>query len=288
MIKSFRDFSKQIDEALITFGRKAYSKFGQVVILAGGAGSGKGFVLSNLLGIDGKVFDVDALKELAMKSTVFSKRVKDETGRDITKMNLKDPKEVADLHVLLSDVYGLTKNHKNSAYSSILLADPRRKPNLIFDVTLANIKKMEDISRDVQQMGYDKDCIHVVWVMNDIKVAMKQNLDRDRVVPDNILMGTHKGAAISMSKIVSDSEYTQRYMDGDIWIAFNKRGVDSEIVFSSQKGGLKGDKTSGGSYVLKSNTIKIKEKGKKTKSKDDLPDELFKKIKDYTPKSVDF
>ncbi len=56
----------QIDEALITFGGKAYPKFGQVVILAGGAGSGKGFVNSNLLGIDGKVFDVDALNGLAI------------------------------------------------------------------------------------------------------------------------------------------------------------------------------------------------------------------------------
>ncbi|ALY07021.1 hypothetical protein VmeM32_00027 [Vibrio phage vB_VmeM-32] len=287
MLQSFKEFSKQIDEALITFGKKAYPKFGQVVILAGGAGSGKGFTLSNLLGIEGKVFDVDALKELAMKSTVFSKRVKDEIGRDITKMNLKDPKEVADLHVILSDVYGLTKNHKNSAYSSILLVDPRRKPNLIFDVTLANMKKLEDVSRDVQQMGYKKEDIHVVWVMNDVKIAMKQNLERDRVVPDNILMGTHKGAAISMSKIISDSEYTQQHMNGDIWIAFNKRGVDSEIVFSSQKGGLKGDK-SGGSYILKSNIIKIKEKGKKAKSRDDLPTEMFKKIKDYAPKSVDF
>ena len=31
-------------EKLITFGGKAYPKFGNVVIMAGGAGSGKGFV----------------------------------------------------------------------------------------------------------------------------------------------------------------------------------------------------------------------------------------------------
>ena len=38
-MKSFKDFTS-LDEALITFGGKAYPKFGQVVILAGGAGSG--------------------------------------------------------------------------------------------------------------------------------------------------------------------------------------------------------------------------------------------------------
>lgn len=43
-MKSFKDFTS-LDEALITFGGKAYPKFGQVVILAGGAGSGKGFTV---------------------------------------------------------------------------------------------------------------------------------------------------------------------------------------------------------------------------------------------------
>ena len=41
-MKSFRELV--MNEKLITFGGKAYPKFGQVVILAGGAGSGKGFV----------------------------------------------------------------------------------------------------------------------------------------------------------------------------------------------------------------------------------------------------
>ena len=34
----------QLQEALITFGGKPYPKFGNIVILAGGAGSGKGFI----------------------------------------------------------------------------------------------------------------------------------------------------------------------------------------------------------------------------------------------------
>jgi len=36
-MKSFKEFT-DLDEALITFNKKAYPKFGQVVILAGGAG----------------------------------------------------------------------------------------------------------------------------------------------------------------------------------------------------------------------------------------------------------
>ena len=79
----------QLEEALITFGGKAYPDFGQVVILAGGAGSGKGFVKSKLLGIEGIVFDVDRLKELVIASTKFNAKAKEEFGIDVSKLNLK-------------------------------------------------------------------------------------------------------------------------------------------------------------------------------------------------------
>ena len=60
--------SQFISEALITFGKSAYPKFGNIVILAGGAGSGKGFQKNNLLGIEGTNVDVDAIKELATRA----------------------------------------------------------------------------------------------------------------------------------------------------------------------------------------------------------------------------
>jgi len=41
-MKSFNEFNEYLLEKLITFGGKAYPKFGNVVILAGGGGSGKG------------------------------------------------------------------------------------------------------------------------------------------------------------------------------------------------------------------------------------------------------
>jgi ABC-type uncharacterized transport system YnjBCD ATPase subunit len=67
-------------EKLITFGGKAYPKYGNIVVMAGGAGSGKGFILSNLVGVEGKVFDVDELKTLASKTPAIKKRVADELG----------------------------------------------------------------------------------------------------------------------------------------------------------------------------------------------------------------
>jgi hypothetical protein len=95
----------ELMEALITFGGQAYPKFGNVVIMAGGAGSGKGFVKDKLVGIEGKVFDVDELKTLAAKTPIIRRRAKAEFGVDLEKLakNLKIDKNVAKLHEIIVD-----------------------------------------------------------------------------------------------------------------------------------------------------------------------------------------
>lgn len=270
-----KDDQGQLDEALITFGGKAYPKFGQVVILAGGAGSGKGFVGDNLMGIEGKVFDVDALKALAIGSKKFAQKVKDETGQDIKDYDLRKPENVAKIHEILSDVYGITKKHQATTFTSVMMADARRKPNLIFDVTLKDLSKLEKISRNVTELGYDKANVHIVWVVNDINVAIEQNKGRSRVVPEEILMATHEGAALTMKKILDMDKRLVKYMDGDIWLAFNKVGVDTDLVKSDN----------GGSYIKNANYVQVKKKGKSQKTSEQIGDDLYFKIKDYVPKT---
>lgn len=63
----------ELSEKLITFAKQAYPKFGNIVIMAGGAGSGKGFIKDKLVGIEGFTFDVDALKTLAAKTPAIVK-----------------------------------------------------------------------------------------------------------------------------------------------------------------------------------------------------------------------
>lgn len=269
----FKDF---LNEALVTFGGKAYPQFNQVVILAGGAGSGKGFISEKLLGITGKTLDVDHLKGLVMASTKLAAKVKEETGHDMSKLNLRNPKDVALMHQLVADVYGVSNKNEATLFKSIAAADPRRKPNLIFDVTLKDEAKMKKISAQVQELGYAKEDIHLVWVANDIKVAMKQNQERERVVPTDILVGTHKGAASTIADILNSGSGLKRYMDGDIWIVFNKRGDDANMKFSKN----------GGEYIVDANYFKLKSKGKTQKSVNELTDEVKKKIASYVPGKV--
>lgn len=275
-MKSFKQFTENtLTEALITFGGRAYPKFGQVVILAGGAGSGKGFTLEKLLGIEGITLDVDALKKLVMGSDKLAAEIKKQTGHDVKTMNLKNPENVSTLHHVIADVFSISNKNQNRVYSGIMAAPEDRKPNLIFDVTLKGISKLASIARDVEKLGYKKENVHIVWVMNDVHIAMQQNQKRDRVVPKEILMDTHEGAALTMAKILNMGDSLKQYMDGDIWISFNKVGVDSEIKKSSGKG----------MFVVKSNYIKVKARGKPQKSVAELDKEIVAKVAAYAPKT---
>jgi ABC-type lipoprotein export system ATPase subunit len=102
-------FKNYLTEALITFNRIAYPKYGQFVILAGGSGSGKGWVLKNLIGINAKVIDVDEMKLLVLKSDKLRAGIDASVGRKTTKDDLKNPKFVSDLHVYVNDKLGLRK-----------------------------------------------------------------------------------------------------------------------------------------------------------------------------------
>jgi len=289
-MKTFKEFTK-LDEALITFGGKAYPKFGQVVIQAGGAGSGKGFIQSNLIGLEGKFINVDDVKTWVSKSIQLRGLIKAKTGIDISyeALPLSDPKNTGILHDIISNVMGITDKLDAMLFKSIATSAPDRKPNLIFDVTLKDLDKLQRITRNVIPLGYEKDNIHIVWVITPIEVAVKQNTERGqkeggRSVSKEILFATHTGAAMTLKSLIfSELSDVTEYLNGDIWIAFNSAGVDSELkrseptpnkVFTKRK--LKG-----GSFIAKgANYIKIKKQGSPIK----IPDqEMIDKISSYVP-----
>ena len=277
--KKYRDmFGEDLDpvtEALITFAGKTYPRSGHIVILAGGAGSGKGFVLDNLVGLEGKVFDVDKLKSLALRTPKIIKKVKDEFGTDISDLNLKNPDDVSKLHELIGDELNLPNRRQAAFFANILAQEPNSKPNVVFDVTLKDLRKLEKITRIADTMGYDKKNIHIVWVINDIEVAKVQNVDpkRGRVVPVEILVNTHRGASHTMLDIINMGKTLKKYMDGDIVFAFNKINVDSDLQKSKR----------GGAFIKASNYFYAKRSGKPVTPHKKLSNEIVAKIAGYVP-----
>lgn len=274
---SFRHY---LEEKLITFGGQAYPKFGTVVIMAGGGGSGKGFVKDKLLGVEGHVFDVDALKTLAAAAPAIEARVRKELGVSLKDVvaDLKDPENVRKLHEIIGDYLKLDDKRTGAFYRSAITAHKGRKPNVIFDVTLKDMQKLQHITTQLERLGYEKENIHIVWVVNDIEVAKEQNAKRKRSIPTEILVNAHKGVSSTLSDIINMGDSLKKYMDGDIVFAFNKSGEDSEMQKSQH----------GGKFISKANYVYIKRRGKPSLSTAELSDELRKKISSYVPKSTDW
>ncbi len=94
-----------------------FLKYGQIVFLAGGAGSGKGFARDNFMEKEKfKIRDVDEWKTAYMKMA-------DLQGKhpEIKGLNLKNPKDVYKIHMFIKSVFilliNITKPNPNFAGS---------------------------------------------------------------------------------------------------------------------------------------------------------------------------
>ena len=261
---------QQLDEKLIMYNNGA--KYGQVVFLAGGAGSGKGFAQKNFMEVDKfKVFDVDELKKALIKIKGLN-------------MDLRNPKDVFDLHMMVKK-----KNIKNKLLSMLFASQVSAKagrrgvlPNLMFDVTLKEVEDITDLLPMLSMMGYQSNDIHITWVLTDYYVAVQANQQRDRVVPDDILLQTHIGAAKTMSGFIVDN--TPRGVAGGVYVILNNR--ENTIPFTDNTG--KPIKGSGsGKIVVKDFTyLTLRKAGKRWEGDSAVKKQVFNWIQDNAPKDA--
>lgn len=251
--ESSDDEEEQLDEKLITFSNRA--PYGQVVFMAGGAGSGKGYAIANFLdSASFKVRDVDEMKKAVGKldqlrkfsiDTWYKKysgnlpedqrkHVEDSvlnkglTIGDVAS-DLKNPNNVMSLHFIV-DAMGL----KDAWLINMLKGKTNKEtlPNLLFDITA---KKLGSITGVIQQLlaaGYEAKNIHLVWVLTNYHIAVSQNKTRDRVVADDILLNTHEGAAKTIWGIVTQG--LPKGLDGRIDVILG--GGDNTIFHTDSKG----------------------------------------------------
>ena len=276
-------------EKLVTFANKAYPPFGNVVIIAGGAGSGKGFVKDKLLGIEGWTYDVDVLKAMTARAPKIQQKVKDETGFDLKTYDEGNPEHVSTIHNIVANVLNLDNKKQAALFASVFTASPDRKPNLIFDVTLKDLRKLQNLTEMASNLGYNKKNIHIVWVLNEMETAIKQNAARTRKVPIDILKNTHLGASQTMATIFHMESGLKKYMDGDIWVVPNKVKVDSTAEFSKLPGKVdsKTGKETKAFYLKDAVYFKVKESGKPM-NMENVSKDLIRKIAAYTPKAYEW
>jgi hypothetical protein len=289
---------EQLDEKLITFSNRA--PYGQIVFMAGGAGSGKGFAINNFIDAAGfKVRDVDEMKTAVGKLDQLGKFSIDDwfkkyasklpeedrahveefvvgKGMSISDVanNLKNPNNVAALHYIVHSM-GL----KDKWLINMLSGKTNKEtlPNLLFDITAKKVSAISDVIKPLVDAGYDPKNIHLIWVLTDYHLAVSNNKDRNRVVPDDILLGTHEGTAKTIWSILTKG--LPSGLNGRIDVILNNR--ENTVTYKDSKGNeMKG-------AVKGFLSLPVKKQGGGT-----LPEKVWKEllytwISDNGPKTID-
>mgnify|MGYP000102801457 CR=1 FL=1 len=306
--------AEQIDEKLITFSGRA--PYGQAVFMAGGAGSGKGFAIDNFVDAAGfKVRDVDEMKKAIGKLDQLGKFSVDKWYKQYGKKlsnkpnkngglspkahieefmigkglsisdianpkhklgGLKNPNNVASLHYIV-DSMGL----KDKWVINMLSGKKNKEtlPNLLFDITAKKVASITDVIKPLEEAGYDSKNIHLIWVLSDYYIAVDRNKDRDRVVPDDILLQTHEGAGKTMWTILTKA--LPKGLNGRIDVILNN---SENTIYHIQPTTRDGEKVGVVSGFL---SLPIKKQGGGIASEKDWKLQLFKWIGKNAPNTLD-
>jgi dephospho-CoA kinase len=266
--------SESIDllyEKLVVFGGGA--KYGQIVFMSGGAGSGKGFASKAFMESEKfKIRDVDEWKKAYLELA----KLKD-INPELKNLNLKNGDDVFKLHMFVKQ----RKTKDNTL--DMLLTDVKadRLPNIIFDITGKEMGDFEEVIPRLIETGYDPKNIHVAWVLTDFKVAYTANLTRERVVPGQVFLDTHQGAAKTMQSLI-DRKKMPEGANGRFVVIMNNRNntvfFNTGDVYKGRKVDLKNQKKEDAPGVSGFYYITVKEAGKPFKSEEGWKEELHQQI----------
>lgn len=267
-------------EKLVVFNGGA--KYGQIVFMSGGAGSGKGFASKTFMEAEKfKIRDVDEWKKAYLELA----KLKD-INPELKSLDLKNGDDVFKLHKFVKE-----RGTKDKTLE-MLLADVKadRLPNIIFDITGKEMSDFDDVIPRLIETGYSAKNIHLAWILTDYKVAYTANLTRERVVPAQVFLDTHIGAAKTMQSLI-DQKKMPEGADGRFVVVMNNR--ENTIVFNTgdvykgKKVDLKNQKKVNAPGVSGFYYITVKEAGKPFKAEADWKDELHNQIVKNVPGGQD-
>ena len=267
-------------EKLVVFGGGA--KYGQIVFMSGGAGSGKGFASKTFMEAEKfKIRDVDEWKKAYLELA----KLKD-INPELKSLDLKNGDDVFKLHKFVKE-----RGTKDKTLD-MLLTDVKadRLPNIIFDITGKEMGDFEEVIPRLLETGYDAKNIHVAWVLTDYKVAYTANLTRERVVPAQVFLDTHQGAAKTMQSLI-DRKKMPEGANGRFVVIMNNREntifFNTGDVYKGKTVDLKNQQKVGAAGVSGFYYITVKEAGQPFKPEETWKEELHKQIVANVPGGQD-
>ena len=148
--------------------------------LAGGPGSGKSWVSARALsGMGLKVINSDRAFESKLK--------KEKMTVDFA---AHDEKQIIKRDKIRSQSKQIAGMQLNMALEGRL--------GIIIDSTARDVEKIQQEAQNLRSIGYD---IHMVFVNTTLEVALERNRRRPRVLPDAIVINSHKQIQKNMGRL---------------------------------------------------------------------------------------
>ena len=287
-MKTVHEFlsEEQLNEKLLLINNG--KRYGQILFLGGGAGSGKGFAAENFINSeDFKSINIDDAKKLAL--AVAEKKDK---FPEIKGIEQKDPEQANTLHQWMNKL-----GFRDKALKNVLAASGKKEtlPNLIFDESMKDMKRITTILPLLLEAGYEAKNIHLIWVLTNFDIAVQWNKQRDRVLRDDLMIKSHTMAKENMWGIITGK--VPKGMDGGIYVLLNN--PDKTIYFKDKKGkpilttatGDGIEKSVGKKGIKRKMVVKdfsyltYKKPNKKPFKDKEIKDQLFRWVMDNTPTS---
>jgi len=268
-----------LNEKEIIVGKGA--NYGQIVFLVGGAGSGKGFARTHFLqGAKFKKRDVDEWKGMFLRIAALKNEYP-----ELKSLDLKNPDDVSTLHQWVKD-----KGIKSKTLDLMLSqAKLGRLPNILFDISYREKSDIDALLPALMEAGYNPINLHVVWVLTNYAIAVKQNRDpkRGRVVSDQIMLDTHEGASTNMWQMLNNG--TPAGINGSVHIILG--GKEHTVFFKDADGnefsGHQRSKYGTDRVIIKDfKYLTLKEPGKAMTSDAGLRAQAMKWIVDNVPRTL--
>lgn len=303
-MKSFLEFFHEseydLHEKLIIYNND--KRYGQIVFLAGGAGSGKGFAIKNFMHNElFKIRDVDELKtafqkldelqkfttndlmkkygsKLSPEVYALVKKILIDDNVSLKNLDLRTPEHVFLLHMLIKATGAKEKT------LDLILGGAKEKtlPNIIFDMTLKDMDELNSYLPKLIAVGYEPRNIHLTWVLTNYEVAIKNNQSRDRVVPSDILLQTHEGAAKTVLDLVKSG--LPKEVDGSFYVILNNR---ENTTYYTDKNGKEIKNSRFGEKTVKDFLyLTLKKSGKSITNDAEIKKQLYAWVIDNVPQKV--
>ena len=205
-----KSFGEYLEEAFVSPNNG--SKYGQVIFLMGGAGSGKSTALRRFLDVGNyKILNPDDLKELMVRAGKKGA----ESFKDVADLDPNTPEDSAKLHTIYRD------KRVGRAHSNILKQTGRTiLPNIILDRTFAFPGEMRTISQRLYAAGYKPENVHIVFIDTDPDEASRRNKLRTRSLPDPVIRSTNVGSRKNFRDFLY-KRLRQVTVNGEIWVVHN-------------------------------------------------------------------